>query len=131
MTYYIFEKCIRGGISGVMGSRYAIADYNTSAKLHHKLLYVDANNLCGWAMMESPPYRYFKSYIPQKELTKEDIFAIEDDSGIGFFLEVCFGFLWFGLVWFGLVWFGLVWFSLVCFGLLWFSLVLFCLFVLI
>jgi hypothetical protein len=34
-----FENCIRGGISGIMGSRYANADED------HKLLYIDANNL--------------------------------------------------------------------------------------
>jgi hypothetical protein len=58
-----FEKSIRGCISGVMGSRYFKADEN------YKLLYVDANNLYGWAMMESQPYKDFKSYIPEKELT--------------------------------------------------------------
>jgi hypothetical protein len=67
---------------GVMGSRYFKADEN------YKLLYVDANNLCGWAMMEPQPYKDFKSYIPEKELTKEEILAINDDSGIVFFLEV-------------------------------------------
>jgi hypothetical protein len=77
-----FEKCIRGGISGVMGSRYAKSDEN------YTLLYVDANNLYGWAMMEHLPYKDLKSYIPAKELTKEEILAIPDDSGIGFFLEV-------------------------------------------
>jgi hypothetical protein len=77
-----FEKCIRGGISGVMGSRYFKTDEN------YKLLYIDANNLYGWAMMEYLPYKDFKSYIPEKELTKEEILAIPDDSGIGFFLEV-------------------------------------------
>jgi hypothetical protein len=79
-----FEKCIRGGISGVMGSRYAKSDEN------NKLLYIDSNNLYGWAMMEPLPYSYrdFESYIPAKELTKEEILTIPDDSGIGLFLEV-------------------------------------------
>jgi hypothetical protein len=39
-------------------------------------------------MMEHLLYKDFKSYIPTKELTKEEILAIPDDSGIGFFLEV-------------------------------------------
>jgi hypothetical protein len=77
-----FEKAIRGGISGVMGSRYAKADDE------YKLLYVDANNLYGWAMAEMMPLKNFKSYIPDKELTKEEIFSIPDDSWIGYFLEV-------------------------------------------
>jgi hypothetical protein len=33
-----FENCIRGGISGIMGSRYALANDE------YKLLYIDANN---------------------------------------------------------------------------------------
>jgi hypothetical protein len=50
-----FEKCLRGGISGVMGSRYAKSDEN------NKLLYVDTSNLYGWAMMEPLLYKDFKS----------------------------------------------------------------------
>jgi hypothetical protein len=77
-----FEKSIRGGFSGVMGSRYACADK------YNKLLYVDANNLYGWAMMEPQPCSNFKNYIPDHDLTKEEILAISDDSELGFFLEV-------------------------------------------
>jgi hypothetical protein len=76
-----FEKSIRGAFSGVMGSRYAYADE------HNKLLYVDANNLYGWAMMEPQPCNNFKSYTPNHDLTKEEILAIPDDSGLVFFLE--------------------------------------------
>jgi hypothetical protein len=55
------EKCIRGGISGVKGTRYYSTDEN------HKLLYVDTNNLYSWAMMEPQPYGEFE---------------IEDGSGL-------------------------------------------------
>jgi hypothetical protein len=49
-----FEDCIRGGNSGIMGSRYSITDDN------NELLYIDANNLYGWAMMEPQPYGGFR-----------------------------------------------------------------------
>ena len=77
-----FEEAIRGGISGIMGTRYAKADDN------HKLLYVDANNLYGWAMMECMPYEDFQIYEPDHEITKEIILSITDESQIGYFLEV-------------------------------------------
>ena len=42
----LLENNIRGGISSVMGPRYIESDENT------KLLYIDANNLYGWAMSQ-------------------------------------------------------------------------------
>ena len=42
----LLENIIRGGISSVMGPRYIESNENT------KLLYVDANNLYGWAMSQ-------------------------------------------------------------------------------
>ena len=77
-----FETAIRGGISGVMGTRYVKADEN------HKLLYIDANNLYGWAMMESLPYKDFRMYQIPYPLEKEDILRLPDDGEIGYFLEV-------------------------------------------
>ena len=40
----LLENNIRGGISSVMGDRYVKSDDNK------KILYIDANNLYGWAM---------------------------------------------------------------------------------
>ena len=45
---------IRGGICSIMGDRYVQSDENK------KILYVDANNLYGWAMSESLPYDEIK-----------------------------------------------------------------------
>ena len=81
-TLLTFEKAIRGGISGVMGSRHVKADENS------KLLYVDANNLYGWAMMEYLPEKDFKKYEPDFKVTKEWIMSIPDDAETGYFLEV-------------------------------------------
>jgi hypothetical protein len=75
-----------------MGSRYAktIDEY--------KLLYIDANNLCGWAMMESQPYGGFKCWRTETEseteteeaifLKTREILALSDDNPTGCFLEV-------------------------------------------
>ena len=66
----MIEKGIRGGFSGVLGRRYAKANnhymenYNPNVKSSY-LLYLDANNLYGWAMKQKLPYSDFK-YITEK-----------------------------------------------------------------
>ena len=50
----LLENNIRGRISSVMGPRYIESDENT------KLLYIDANNLYGWAMSQYLPTGDFK-----------------------------------------------------------------------
>ena len=50
----LLENNIRGGISSVMGPRYIESDTNT------KLLYIDANNLYGWAISQYLPTGDFK-----------------------------------------------------------------------
>ena len=81
-SFLLFEKAIRGGISGVMGRRYFKADDQ------HKLLYIDANNLYGWAMMQMLPESDFKVYEEIPDITKEDILSITEKSQLGFFFEV-------------------------------------------
>ena len=49
----LIETNIRGGISGVMGDRCIKSDQNT------KILYIDANNLYGWAMSQYMPIGNF------------------------------------------------------------------------
>ena len=56
----ILENNIRGGISSVMGPRYIESDENT------KLLYIDANNLLGWAMSQNLPTADFKDKLFRK-----------------------------------------------------------------
>ena len=61
----MFENGIRGGYSGVLGKRYVKAnnkyldDYD-SRKPSNYLLYLDANNLYGWAMSQPLPTGDFK-----------------------------------------------------------------------
>ena len=75
----LLENNIRGGISSVMGDRYVKSDKNK------KILYIDANNLYGWAMSESLPYDKIKLNI---NVNLEDILNTPDDSDIGYFVEV-------------------------------------------
>ena len=86
------ENSIRGGISSVMGPRYIESDENT------KLLYLDANNLYGWAMSQYLPTEDFKkikfcehdSVLMKDELLdeiKEDILNTPDDNECGYFIE--------------------------------------------
>ena len=49
----VLENNIRGGISGVMGDRYVKSDDST------KILYIDANNLYGYAMSQFLPIGKF------------------------------------------------------------------------
>ena len=76
---------IRGGISSVMGPRYNESDENT------KLLYIDANNLYGWAMSQYLPTSNFeKLYFPEEyelEQIVEDVRLIPDDNENGYFIE--------------------------------------------
>jgi hypothetical protein len=84
-TLLFFEKAIRGGVSGIMGDRYFKPDKD------HKLLYVDANNLYGWAMMEPHPMGMFKTTIPENldlKDFKNRVLSIDDNSPIGYYFEV-------------------------------------------
>ena len=58
----LLGNIVRGGISSVMGPRYIESDENT------KFLYIDANNLCGWAMSQYLPTSNLKNYIFQKSM---------------------------------------------------------------
>ena len=86
----LLEKNIRGGILSVMGPRYIESDENT------KLLYIEANNLFGWAMCQYFPTGDFKKIKfgcdeDYDELLideiKEDIISTPDDNEIGYFIE--------------------------------------------
>ena len=62
-----------------MGDRYVQSDESK------KILYVDANNLYGWAMSEYLPYDEFKC---DRDVKLEKILNAPDDSDIGYFIEV-------------------------------------------
>ena len=75
----LLENNIRGGISSVMGDRYVKSDD------HKKILYIDANNLYGYAMSQSLPYEDLKF---ESNIDIESILSNPDDSEIGYFVEV-------------------------------------------
>ena len=62
-----------------MGDRYVKSDENK------KVLYIDANNLYGWAMSES--LHYDESEL-DRNVKLENILNTPDDSDIGYFIEV-------------------------------------------
>ena len=62
-----------------MGDRYVQSDEKK------KILFVDANNLYGWAMSESLPYYETKF---DRNVKLEKILNTSDDSDIGYFIEV-------------------------------------------
>ena len=74
----LLENNLRGGISSVMGDRYVKSDENK------KILFVDANNLCGHSMSQPLPYDEIKF---DKNVKLEDILNSPDDSDIGYFVE--------------------------------------------
>lgn len=90
--YAMIEKSIRGGIS-MISNRFSkanhnkLTDYDPSEKLA-QLIYLDANNLYGWAMSQHLPLDQFL-WIPEPELfTTESIMNIADDAVNGYILEV-------------------------------------------
>ena len=75
----LLENNIKVGISSVMGDKYVQSDESK------KILYVDANNLYGWAMSEYLPYDEIKF---DRNVKLQDILKTPDDSDIGYFIEV-------------------------------------------
>ena len=87
----LIENNIRGGISGVMGPRYvtSTSPAEVESGTDKKILYIDANNLYGWAMSQVLPYGEFEFVdLPQQSWGIEDILKTADDSEKGYFVEV-------------------------------------------
>ena len=82
------EKGLRGGVS-IITHRKATAnnqdmkDYNKEKPSKH-IIYLDANNLYGWAMIQSLPYGGFKWTDPKQFKLKN----VGENSEIGHILEV-------------------------------------------
>ena len=84
----LLENNIRGGISSVMGDRHVQSDENK------QILYIDANNLYGWAMSQYLPTGTFEK-LQLREATSEysqeqiveDLRFIPDNNEFGFFKE--------------------------------------------
>ena len=89
--YMFIERSIRGGISQI-SKRYAKAnnprcrDYDPLKPITH-LIYLDANNLYGWAMSQSLPTHGFRWLCPE-EIRNLDINTLRDDSVEGYIFEV-------------------------------------------
>ncbi|GFW54454.1 uncharacterized protein TNCV_1608181 [Trichonephila clavipes] len=84
------EKGVRGGISQCC-NRYAIANnrymsnFNPDEEIKY-LMYLDANNLYGYAMSKYLPLKDF--VWSDKDITEQYILNLSDESDVGYILEV-------------------------------------------
>ena len=89
--YQFIEKGMRGGV-GYIANRYGQAN-NTYMKEYNEkmpskyIMYLDANNLYGWAMSQYLPTGNFK-WMSDKEISKMDLGKYKADGKKGLILEV-------------------------------------------
>ena len=89
--FQFIEKGMRGGISYI-ANRYGKAnnkymkDYNEKAPSKY-IMYLDANNLYGWAMSQYLPTGGFR-WMTEKQINKIDLAKYKEDSARGIILEV-------------------------------------------
>ena len=91
--YSFIEHSIRGGVC-MISKRYAKAN-NPGCKIFDPLkpishlIYLDANNLYGWAMSQSLPVKEFR-WMNDDEITRDpdDILRLLDDAEDGYIYEV-------------------------------------------
>ena len=79
LLYIRYGKANHPGIDG----------YDEREQQQH-LIYLDANNLYGWAMSQHLPLSDFK-WLSREEINHLDVSAIADDSNHGYILEVDLG----------------------------------------
>ena len=89
--YLFVEKGMRGGITYI-AKRYSKANNkykksNNDIKPSKYIMYLDANNLYGWAMSQYFPYSESK-WLNQKGIDKVDVNLIGENSLDGYILEV-------------------------------------------
>ena len=81
----LLENNIRGGISSIIGDRFVESNENK------QILFIDGNNLYGWAVSQYLPTGTFeKLYFSEEyelEQTVEDLRFIPDNNPDGFFME--------------------------------------------
>ena len=85
------EKGMRGGISYI-AKRHSKASNKhmkcyDSSKESKFIMYLDANNLYGWAMSQYLPYSRFK-WLNREEINRSDANSIGENSFDGYILEV-------------------------------------------
>ena len=89
--YQFIEKGMRGGISyishrhGLANNKY-MKGYDKKAPSKY-IMYLDANNLYGWAMSQHLPTGNFK-WMSKKKIDELDLAKYKDDSNRGLILEV-------------------------------------------
>ena len=89
--FQFIEKGLRGGISYI-ANRYGEAnnkymkEYDEMAPSKY-IMYLDANNLYGWAMSQYLPTGGFR-WITEKKINKIDLAKYKEDSDKGIILEV-------------------------------------------
>jgi len=83
---------IRGGLSyiarrhSVANNKY-IPDTFDPSRPSTYLMYLDANNLYGWAMIQKLPHSNFR-WLTKKEIGMFDVSTVPDDGDTGYILEV-------------------------------------------
>lgn len=89
--YLMVENGVRGGVS-MITKKYAKAnnpsvdDYDSSRPTNY-LMYLDANNLYGWAMSQKLPVDQFE-WLSDDEVNNLDVMQVADDADKGYILEV-------------------------------------------
>ena len=92
--HLFIKEGIRGGVA-VTSHQYAQANapgmenYDTS-KGNSYIMYLDTNNLYGWAMSQPLPKSYFK-WLTGEEMEELDVMMVPDDSPRGYILECDLG----------------------------------------
>ena len=89
--FQLIEKGMRGGISYI-ANLYSKANNKYMKKYNEKapskyIMYLDANNLYGWAMSQYLPTGGFR-WMTQKQIDKIDLAKYTEDSDKGLILEV-------------------------------------------
>ena len=89
--YQFIEKGMRGGVryianrNGKANSKY-MKKYNVKAPSKY-IMYLDANNLYGWAMTQYLPTGNFR-WMTDKEISKIDLAKYKENGKKGLILEV-------------------------------------------
>ena len=79
-VHLFLEKDMRGGVSYI-SKRYSKSDENTD------IIYWDANNLYGWAMIQYLPHSSFM-FLSKEEINDFNLDFVCENSPIGYILEV-------------------------------------------
>ena len=89
--FQFIEKGMRGGISYI-ANQYGEANNECMKKYNEKapskyIMYLDANNLYGWAMSQYLPTGNFK-WLTEKQINNLNLDKYEEDSNKSLILEV-------------------------------------------